>query len=363
MDEGGGGRRRPGVVLPLVPRGESDLAPGRNLALPDLWKAWWLGPGAALTNPNSRKNYKRCEELSRTLGDHPSSVAIEQWGARLVDAGFSPSTVYDVHWYVLGAVFGWGRSKGLIDADPYADAKRVVPPPAESHPVKNIREVWPALLAVAKDATERALLGVYRFAAVRPSEGIAFHPEDVLRQVEPWELSVTKQRANADGWTTTAPKGRRQRGCRRIPVRPELRELLAPLLDAWQPVQMTFNAKRIATRTTRATRFLFPVKRNQLQDLRERLAAVAPEHFGPGHGLHTFRHTCAFELYAAGVEVVTISEWLGHESVLTTEKYLARMAGGKVRADKALGQFFRAPPPPPVAFETLNVSGTWKDDP
>lgn len=333
----------------------------RDLALPELWREWWKGPGAALRNPHSRKNYKRCEELSKTLGDRTTGKALEQWAARLVDGGMNARTVYDVHWYILGGVLGWGRGKGLIPTNPMLDAVRVRPPPPESHPVKNIAELWPSLLAAGKDATERALLGVYRFAGLRPNEAIALMPEDVLTAVSPWELAVTKQRSNADAWTTTPPKGQRQRGCRRIPVRPELVELLCPVLEGWRPVQMTFQAKRIATRTTREVRFLFPLKRLPLAELRERLAAVAPDHFGPGRGLHTFRHTCAFELYAAGVEVVTISEWLGHENVLTTEKYLSRMAGGKVRADKALGQFFGAPSP--RRFETINVSGEWRDDP
>ncbi len=346
MDEG---RRRPGVVMPLVPRDQAEAVRGSNLGLPDLWREWWLGPGSALTNPNSRKNYKRCEELARTLGDHPSTKSIEQWAARVVDSGMSPSTVYNVHWYILGAVFDWGRRRGLVDADPFTDARRVVPPPPDSHPIRNIAAVWPSLLAVARDASERALLGVYRFTGVRPSEGIALEPDDVLTRVEPWELSVTKQRTNPDGWTTSPPKGQRQRGCRRIPVRPELRQLLAPLLASWQPVQLTFNARRLA-KERREVRFLFPFKKGAMEDLRGRLGAVAPDHFGEGHGLHTFRHTCAFELYARGVEVVTISEWLGHESVLTTEKYLARMAGGKVRADKALAAFFGP-------METVTVGG------
>jgi len=38
---------------------------------------------------------------------------------------------------------------------------------------------------------------------------------------------------------------------------------------------------------------------------------------------HTFRHTAALNLLQAGVDISTIAIWLGHESILTTHKYMA----------------------------------------
>jgi integrase len=357
-DEKGKGRNR-GNVLPLVRRDvDAGKADPKNLPLPELWREWWLGPGAKFTNPNTRKNYERCQTLSEPLGDFFTARALEQWAARLVDCGMGPRTVYDVHWYILGGVYRWAKDRDLVALNPFADATRVVPPPAESHPIRNIVDVWPSLLRVARTPTEAALLAVYRFTGCRPEEAPALMPDDVHTANARWLLSVTKQRPNLNRPTTTAAKGKRGRGNRLVPVRPELRELLKPVLESWRPVQMTFG-KRIADRQTVDTRFLFPVVKDDMNDLRERLGVVAPEHFGPGHGLHTFRHTAAFEFYSAGVEVVTISEWLGHENVMTTEKYLARMAGGKVRADPALDRFFVEPPvqpstdptePPPCPF-------------
>ena len=37
---------------------------------------------------------------------------------------------------------------------------------------------------------------------------------------------------------------------------------------------------------------------------------------------HTFRHTAALNLLQAGVDISTIAIWLGHESILTTHKYM-----------------------------------------
>ena len=38
---------------------------------------------------------------------------------------------------------------------------------------------------------------------------------------------------------------------------------------------------------------------------------------------HTFRHTVALNLLQSGVDISTIAIWLGHESILTTHKYMA----------------------------------------
>jgi site-specific recombinase XerD len=37
---------------------------------------------------------------------------------------------------------------------------------------------------------------------------------------------------------------------------------------------------------------------------------------------HTFRHTVALNLLQAGIDISTIAIWLGHESILTTHKYM-----------------------------------------
>ena len=38
---------------------------------------------------------------------------------------------------------------------------------------------------------------------------------------------------------------------------------------------------------------------------------------------HTFRHSVALNLLQSGVDISTIAIWLGHESILTTHKYMA----------------------------------------
>ncbi len=54
---------------------------------------------------------------------------------------------------------------------------------------------------------------------------------------------------------------------------------------------------------------------------------------------HTFRHSCAMAMLAAGVDIGTVAIWLGHEHINTTRKYvvsdmrLKEEALAKVRRD------------------------------
>jgi site-specific recombinase XerD len=40
-----------------------------------------------------------------------------------------------------------------------------------------------------------------------------------------------------------------------------------------------------------------------------------------GVTLHTLRHTCASRLVQAGVDLYVVQKWLGHSTIVTTERY------------------------------------------
>jgi hypothetical protein len=49
----------------------------------------------------------------------------------------------------------------------------------------------------------------------------------------------------------------------------------------------------------------------------------------PWAGFHTFRHTCASLLFAAGKNVKQVQEWLGHhDAAFTLRTYVHLMDGG-----------------------------------
>lgn len=52
--------------------------------------------------------------------------------------------------------------------------------------------------------------------------------------------------------------------------------------------------------------------------------------------LHVLRHSCAARLLAAGVDIYTVSRWLGHSSVKVTERYAKLQTGMLANARAAL---------------------------
>jgi site-specific recombinase XerD len=63
--------------------------------------------------------------------------------------------------------------------------------------------------------------------------------------------------------------------------------------------------------------------RYRLGCLVEKASGQAPSMKQKSISPHTFRHTVALNLLQAGVDISTIAIWLGHESILTTHKYMA----------------------------------------
>src|SRR5439155_4771934 len=112
-------------------------------------------------------------------------------------------------------------------------------------------------------------------------------------------------------------KGRKERFC---PLWPQTAEALASLIresrldpDAAHPL---FRSRRGHPLTRFGARYL-------LRKYVARARAITPTLIAKRVHPHTLRHTTAVHLLQAGVDLVTISHWLGHASVETTNRYAA----------------------------------------
>jgi integrase/recombinase XerD len=110
-------------------------------------------------------------------------------------------------------------------------------------------------------------------------------------------------------------KGRKERLC---PLWPEtvaaLQALLSTLME--REVIPIFRNHRGEPMTRFGVRYLLRRYAEQAQSVTPTLGAkrVHP---------HTYRHSAAVHLLRAGVDLVTISHWLGHASIETTNRYAA----------------------------------------
>lgn len=112
-------------------------------------------------------------------------------------------------------------------------------------------------------------------------------------------------------------KGRKERVC---PLWPQTAEVLKALLreqgvgsDSNQPLFRNWRGEPL---TRFGVRYL--VKKHAL-----RAGATVTTLLAKRVHPHTMRHTTAVHLLQAGVDLVTISHWLGHASVETTNRYAA----------------------------------------
>jgi integrase len=323
---------RPATVVPLLgwrPATAGQFA-AQGLPLQELWttvtRFVWERPGV---RTKTLANRRRSAELSRALPAHPTPADVMAWLVSL-DGQFSPGTVEN-HRKALAALYAYGAKLGVSTGNPAAlcPARRVEGKPS---PIQGIGEWWPRFLAVAADDRERALLGVFRFTGLRRGEVLGLRRSDVLQLGDAWRLNVVRQRPDPQRLDHTPPKT--AASCRELPVRPPLRALLAPLLDADPEVRRGHGGARVER-----VDLLFPYREEALADLMRRLREVAPPGaFPPGSkAWHALRDTLAAEMRQAGKTVSQVSEALGHTSEYVTRTHYLSTFGRAVPADGFAG--------------------------
>jgi integrase/recombinase XerD len=110
-------------------------------------------------------------------------------------------------------------------------------------------------------------------------------------------------------------KGRKERVCPLWPQTAEiLRALLAERGGSPLPRNPIFRNHRGSRLTRFGVRYILGTHCARAQAAR---SALASKRLQP----HSMRHSTAVHLLRAGVDIFTISQWLGHASVTTTNRY------------------------------------------
>jgi len=109
-------------------------------------------------------------------------------------------------------------------------------------------------------------------------------------------------------------KGRKERT---VPLWPKTARQMRQWLDQLPPEPSTpVFTNRLGTRLTR-----FGIEK-RLTVAAAKAAQACPSLRGRSISPHVFRHTTAMHLLQSGVDITAIALWLGHESPLTTHKYI-----------------------------------------
>ena len=212
----------------------------------------------------------------------------------------------------LSAIHSFFRYVGTQHPEHLAQTQRLLGIPFKRTETREIQHLEFAELQAVLDGIDRstrpgrrdfALLSLMFNIGARVSEIVGLQAAD-LRLAEPPSIRLHG-------------KGGRERIC---PLWPETARLLLELLEEQgmaldQPAAVFRNR-----RGERLTRFgVGIILRKHVERAKLRVPGLKHKRLHP----HSLRHSTAVHLLRAGVDLSTISHWLGHASLNTTNKYVA----------------------------------------
>ena len=164
------------------------------------------------------------------------------------------------------------------------------------------RQVWDALKADAvKCHGLSELCLVMRYTGLRISDATAFEETQLVQGNQGWVINITSTQKTGEPV--------------RVPIIPAVADALHAL-----PFKSERDGKRYWFWTGNGE------KNTAINNWRTRITglfrtAQAERRFSHPVSPHTWRHTFAIDMLNRGVDIKTVSRWLGHKRVETTEKY------------------------------------------
>lgn len=207
----------------------------------------------------------------------------------------------------LSSFFGWCVREKLIATNPVTGVK--VPKGSEErtelHPFTE--EELEAAYLEWRSRNERLadILLVLGWTGLRWAEARAMVVGDVMEVPSP---GLMVRRSAPEGVGTKSTKGRRSR---RVPLANRVLPIVKELTQGKKPDDLLFTTERRAQLHRSAV-----------------LRTVDWKHTGQGRRLYDLRHTAACLWLSRRVDPGTVQNWMGHESIATTNRYLHFLGTG-----------------------------------
>jgi integrase/recombinase XerD len=238
----------------------------------------------------------------------------------------------------LAAIHAFARFLATRDPEQVEECQRLLAVPIKRGPTRPVdylegNEISAMLKAVSPEhVRDRALLLTLFNTGARVQE---------LLDIRTCDLQLDRPT-----FVRLRGKGRKERLC---PLWPEtvasLRALLSTLPSSSVDTVPLFRNHRGEQMTRFGVRYLL---RRYAQTARTEASTLTTKRIHP----HTYRHSAAVHLLRSGVDLVTISHWLGHASIETTNRYAAIDLETKREALQRAG---------PLISSQLNVTA-WRTD-
>lgn len=228
---------------------------------------------------------------------------IEKWLLHLHKQGQSHSSVQRRR-ASLGAFFSWLVDENIVADNPVQGAKQpaLVKPKEEMRPFSEA-ELNEVVRVVGEDSQRLAdIILVLGWSGIRWGEARALRVGDVRRDGEGVPTHLRVQRSRTEGQDTKVTKGRSNRT---VPVV----GVIAPAVD------------RLAAGKSRDSILISAERGGPLWGRRFMIQSDW-KNVTNGRRIYDTRHTAACLWLSKGVDLSTVSSWLGHSSVSITDGYL-----------------------------------------
>lgn len=249
------------------------------------WTDTLKAAGLSAQTIKSRR-YKMVHLAALLMPSGPEDVTTEQIVQTFARQQWKPET-RKAYRNTISSFFRWLHKSGRRSDDPSLDVPRVKKPHAHPRPCPD-RYIAAAMEMAT--SSERLMIRLGAECGLRRGEIARVHSDDVVADSAGWSLIVRG-------------KGDKQR--------------IVPLPDD------------LANTIMETKGYLFPgrfgghVEESYIGD---HISRLLPD----GYAAHTLRHRFATTAYAATHDLFVVAELLGHESVETTEHYVA-MPDGRLR--------------------------------
>jgi len=273
---------------------------------------WQAAVGAYLAEVGQRSGSKRTpEEYARIIGRFlegvedaaavtPPEVHIFAYAPGPSGREPSPSTV-SVRLAAISGFFGFLKRMGKVESDPAAEVRR--PRNRDPQPrgldADELRRLLDAIPTSPSGIRDRAIVLTFVLTGLRRSEVMGLRRGDITR--------------NGTVYYTVRAKGGTMRH-RELPL-PAFDAILAALDAAGRPLETLETDERVFS--VSSSGFYANLRRYSLA---ADLEGVTP---------HVLRHSAAKLRRDNGASIEEVAALLGHKSLYTTARYLARLEGEK----------------------------------
>jgi integrase len=319
------------------------------------WRAGLTADPATLMQIDTRLNRhvfadgKIGDKSIGLLAKRPSMV--QEWIKSMESDGLSPGTIGGIVGWV-STIFNAAIDDGIVSRNP-CEARSVKPPkiPRKKVTPWNLATVNATAGALPDRYSAMVDLGVGCGHRQGELFGIAVEDVDFLGR---W-VQVRRQVRIIHGQLVfSTPKGGKDR---RVPLVEAVALRLAAHIEAYAPVAVTLpwkvpDGEPVTVNLLFTTEGRKAIVRNEFNKLwrKARTSAGVPD--TRENGCHVMRHTAASAWLAAGVDIRTVAEYLGHaDPGFTLRTYSHLMPDAADRARRAMSVFFQGTDVDPSALD------------